>query len=187
MGGQGGEDYVVHRGDVLTGADSQTGTWHFKSVLVRFIPKFENDLLKSFVVKKKVSKIILVTGDYLNFIEFIFNDGSFKRGGGNIEYIHYPYTRNEIVLAYDEYITAYELRSGQVIDSITFWTNKRGIGTFGGRGGRVKEKKIGFPGQTLVDVEIVSMKFKNSTMVQNITNSVWKPAARVSEWTDAIW
>jgi hypothetical protein len=77
----------------------------------------------------------------------------------------------------------YEIRAGAIVDSITLWTNKKGLGTFGGTGGKIKEKKIANPGQTLVDIQIDTCKFKNFIMVQNISNPAWNVVGANSDWT----
>lgn len=81
----------------------------------------------------------------------------------------------------------YEFRAGQIVDSITLWTNKRGLGCFGGTGGKVKDKRIAQPGETLGDIQIESKVFKNYTIVSNLVNPVWVPAADRDSWTDGIW
>lgn len=81
----------------------------------------------------------------------------------------------------------YEVRAGAVVDSITLWTNKRGLGTFGGTGGKVKEKKLAQPGQTLGDIQIDATRFKNYVVIQNICNPVWTPAANSIDWDNGAW
>lgn len=92
-----------------------------------------------------------------------------------------------INLGVDEYIIGYELRTGQVVDSITLWSNKRGLGTFGGTGGKSQEKKLGMPGESLVDIKIVGVKFKGITNVQNMVNAEWAPFGKQQIWTDGEW
>lgn len=90
-------------------------------------------------------------------------------------------------MATDEYIVGYEIRAGAIVDSITLWTNKRGLGSFGGTGGKVKEKRLARPGESLSDIQIEHTKFKNLIVVSNVSNPSWVPVANTKDWDDGAW
>lgn len=92
-----------------------------------------------------------------------------------------------MTLNIDEYIIGFEARTGQVVDSITLWSNKRGLGTFGGPGGKPTEKTLGMPGESLVNLRVDTTKFKNSTVVHCITAAEWAPFGDKLIWTDGDW
>jgi len=174
IGGSGGEEYTVHKGGWLFEISSTTEKWHFKTVLTKFEPLFNFDPVLEFVANIKVVTITIITGDFLNYIEFLFNNGTVKRGGGNIENIQYPYVKQVIHLKEDEYIIGYELRTGALVDSIALWSNQRGLGTFGGNGGKPMPKQ-GAPefNQGLIDINIKTIKKKDDFMVEKILEPKW--------------
>lgn len=42
------------------------------------------------LINSQVMSVTMICGEYLNYIEFNFNDGTTKRGGGNLEFLDYP-------------------------------------------------------------------------------------------------
>jgi len=79
----------------------------------------------------------------------------------------------------------YELARGQIVDSISIWTNQRGLGPYGGKGGTLMGKKLGIAGEGIVDLQVVGKRWKAVQLIEDIVSPIWEPFAITN--TNSSW
>jgi len=109
----------------------------------------------------KVTSITLSYGQYLYFLSITFNNertvsAGIKRGRKNIK---------DIILGDDEFVKKINLMQGLIVDSITFQTNIRVLGPFGGKGG---DYRLTYGGRSLVDMDIAQCYFHRGICVARV-------------------
>eukprot|EP01126_Amoeba_proteus_P034365 TRINITY_DN3422_c0_g1_i2.p1 TRINITY_DN3422_c0_g1~~TRINITY_DN3422_c0_g1_i2.p1 ORF type:complete len:362 (+),score=85.14 TRINITY_DN3422_c0_g1_i2:80-1087(+) len=80
------------------------------------------------------------------------------------------YHKYEIILGPNEYVVGYEARVGKVMDAISFQTNKRYLGPYGGTGGKLQGYVYG---ENLQDITLEDCVWKDDLIVRKISNPVW--------------
>ncbi len=100
-----------------------------------------NDTTDQLGERGKIVQIFVRAGNVVDSLATVFANGSTLSHGENGGKL------TVITLDDDEYVNSVKLRSGSKLDQITFITNKRTHGPFGGGGG--KEQTVSFNGKFL--------------------------------------
>eukprot|EP01126_Amoeba_proteus_P048779 TRINITY_DN5661_c0_g1_i10.p1 TRINITY_DN5661_c0_g1~~TRINITY_DN5661_c0_g1_i10.p1 ORF type:complete len:302 (-),score=61.01 TRINITY_DN5661_c0_g1_i10:165-1070(-) len=188
-GGTGGY-YNSYKGQCLIGGEAPVELWHLKNLVKSFVPHWYQDPLYKFITPR-LSKITVVSGKLVNLLSFEWTNGRTVHSGAEFEGLvpmtltlegdekimeiaqnrdsknkHHKYV---IILDPDEHVTCYQLRMGQVMDSIIFQTDKRTLGPFGGKGGKLQTPE---KGKELKDVVLESVVWKDNLILKKI-DVVW--------------
>eukprot|EP01126_Amoeba_proteus_P034368 TRINITY_DN3422_c0_g1_i9.p1 TRINITY_DN3422_c0_g1~~TRINITY_DN3422_c0_g1_i9.p1 ORF type:complete len:241 (+),score=56.13 TRINITY_DN3422_c0_g1_i9:146-868(+) len=188
-GGPGGY-YNSLKGQCLVGGDAPVELWHLKFLVKTFKPYWYQDPLYNFVFSPRLLKITVVSGKLVNLLSFEWNDGRKRHAGAEYEGLipvvevynsdsdneegelcnDARYHKYEIILGPNEYVVGYEARVGKVMDAISFQTNKRYLGPYGGTGGKLQGYVYG---ENLQDITLEDCVWKDDLIVRKISNPVW--------------
>jgi len=99
----------------------------------------------------RITHIRIWHRQYVDGIQLDTNEGALPRIGGTGR--HRDIRQETFELLRDEFITGVSVEYWTYIDRITFHTNQRSFGPFGGEGGRLKKELHAPPGRFVVGFE----------------------------------